>query len=72
MEVLREVRENATVVTPTGDTGARSVQQQERRAVAGFVVPEHTEIGLQFLQSSLVAQFSRHGPNGAISTAELL
>ncbi|GAA3203509.1 hypothetical protein GCM10020255_109420 [Rhodococcus baikonurensis] len=52
VEVLREVRENAAVVTPTGDTGARSVQQQERRAVAGFVIPEHTEIGLQFLQSS--------------------
>ena len=51
VEVLGEVRENAAVVAPAGDTGTRSVQQHQRRTVAGLVIAEHTEIGLQLFQS---------------------
>ncbi len=60
--MLREVGEDAAVVAPTGDAGTGTVQQQQRRTVAGLVVPEHTLIGVQFPLGVLVTDLSSHRP----------
>src|SRR5690606_15606323 len=63
-EVLSQIGEDAAVVAPSGHAGAGAVQQQQRRAVTGLVIAQHSETRLEFSAAVLITHVGAHERTG--------